>query len=81
MSDDDVSLKFGASLEGLQAGIEEAKEQVESLSGPISEIVSSFGELGEALATAFAVEKIAEFAEEMGGGCRPRLPGWSSWCG
>ena len=66
MADDDVELRFGASLEGLQAGIEEAKEQVEGLSGPISGIVDSFKELGEALAAALAVEKIVDFAKEMG---------------
>src|ERR1700683_3886772 len=66
MAEDDVELRFGASLEGLQAGIEAAKEQVEGLSGPISEIASSFKELGEALVAALAIEKIADFAEEMG---------------
>ena len=66
MAENDVEIKFGASLEGLQAGIEEAKEQVEGLSGPISGIVDSFKELGEALAAALAVEKIVDFAKEMG---------------
>lgn len=66
MAEDDVEVKFGASLEGLQAGIEEAKERIEGLSGPISEIAQSFGELAEAVIAAFAFEKIGEFAEHMG---------------
>ncbi len=66
MAESDAEIRFGASLEGLQAGIEEAKEQLEGLTSPISGIVDAFGELGEALIAALAIEKIAEFAEEMG---------------
>jgi hypothetical protein len=62
----DVEVKFGASIEGLTAGIEEAKEQLEGLTEPISGILDSFKELGEAALVAFAFEQISEFAEKMG---------------
>jgi hypothetical protein len=33
MADEEVDVRFGASLKGLQAGIEEAKERIEGLTG------------------------------------------------
>src|SRR5437016_12104373 len=66
MAEEDVEVRFGATLEGLQSGIEAAKEQLEEFVGPVTALRDSFGELAEAAAAAFAFEKIAEFLSEMG---------------
>lgn len=62
---DDVQVKFGASVEGLLAGVEEAKASIESLRAPVDEFVSGLGGLAEALGAAFVVEQIREFSKEM----------------
>ncbi len=65
MADDDVQVRFGAAIAGLLAGIEQAKDAIQSLTAPITAIHSSFKELGEAAAAAFAVHEIADFVEKF----------------
>jgi hypothetical protein len=60
---DDVQVKFGAQLDGLVAGINEAKSQLESVTAPISGIKDAFSGLAEVAGAAFAVDKIIEFSE------------------
>ena len=63
MPDNDVEVRFSAAIEGLLAGIEQAKEAITGLTAPIQAVNDSFKELGEAAAAAFAVHEIAEFVE------------------
>ena len=42
MAEEDVEVKFGASIEGLTSGIEEAKEALEGFSAQISILMSAF---------------------------------------
>ena len=65
MSDSDLEVKFGAETSGLASGTKEAIDHVKEFAEGISGIQETLGELGEAIAAAFAVEKLAEFAEGM----------------
>lgn len=62
---DDVEVRFGASIEGFLAGVEQVKSALQSITDPIDEIKSAFGELAEVIAAAFAIEKIVEFVDRM----------------
>lgn len=63
---DDVSLRFGASINGLVAGVGEIKEQIEGLLGPVRALQESFAGLGEVIMAAFAIEQAVEFAKHIG---------------
>jgi hypothetical protein len=65
MSDSDVEVNFIARLENLFSGIGEAKEHIVAFGEEASNLTAIFSEVGEAIAVAFAVEKIAAFAEKM----------------
>src|SRR5215472_12494330 len=60
---DDVKVVFGASVEGLLAGVEEAKTAIEGLRAPLGEFAEAASGLGEALGLTYAIEKLKEFAE------------------
>jgi hypothetical protein len=62
---DDVSVTFGASIEKLIAGIHEATNAIKGFAEPLEGLQSHFAQIGEAIAGAFAVEKISEFFEKM----------------
>lgn len=62
----DVEVKFGASIEGLIVGVEQAKSALESVVSPISGIEAAFKGVAEVAAAAFAVDKVAEFVNSMG---------------
>lgn len=62
---DDVSVTFGASIEKLIAGIDKATDAVKGFAKPFEELQSNFALIGEAIAAAFAVERIAAFFENM----------------
>ncbi len=62
---DDVEVKFGASIEGVNQGIAQVQEAVEGLSGRFRRSPRTSQSLARRLPAAFAVEKIAEFAESM----------------
>jgi hypothetical protein len=64
-SGDRIDVVFGARVGELVSGVNEVKEKIESISGAASGIISAFSGVGEALAAAFAVERIAEFANKM----------------
>ncbi|HEX3747591.1 MAG TPA: hypothetical protein VHW09_26835 [Bryobacteraceae bacterium] len=64
---DDVQVRFGAQIEGLIAGVEAVKAQISTISAPINSVVSSFGEMKEALLAAFAIDKGAEFVDHITG--------------
>lgn len=60
MADDQVNVKFGAQIEGLIAGVEEAKAAVVSIREPVDGLVSSFGKLGEVIGAAFGVDYLRQ---------------------
>ncbi|MGD0188355.1 MAG: hypothetical protein ABSC25_24355 [Roseiarcus sp.] len=66
MADADISVRFGANVGELVNGVNEAKAAIESVTGPVDGLVSSFAGLGEAAAAAFAVKEIADFVQSMG---------------
>ncbi len=61
----DVQVVFGAQIAGVVAGVNQVKEQIETLNGSVSGITDAFKGVGEALAGLFAVEKIEQFTEHM----------------
>jgi hypothetical protein len=65
MGDHDVQVKFGASIGELIEGVDRVKESIEELAAPIHGMIGAFGEMGEALLAAFAVEKVSEFFEKF----------------
>jgi hypothetical protein len=65
VSDDSVQVKFGAQIDGLVAGINEAKDQIEGITAPISGVVSAFQGLAEAAGVFFAVDKITAFTDRF----------------
>ena len=67
MSDDDVQVKFGADIDEATDGIKQITEKLEGIAEPISGLLSSFGELAEGIAAAFAIEKVFSFMEGMAG--------------
>ena len=58
---DKVEVQFGGQLSGLTAAINQATEQIEGISAPVSGVMNAFGALAEAGMAAFAVDKIASF--------------------
>jgi hypothetical protein len=56
---EDVEVRFGATLEGFNAGVASVKEKLEALTGPISELQENFAGIGEAMIAA------VDFAKEM----------------
>lgn len=62
---DDVSVKFGANIEGVIAGVNDIKAQIGSLADSAESIRSTFAGVGTALAELFAVDQIAAYAEHM----------------
>jgi hypothetical protein len=67
MADDQINVKFGASIDGLASGVEKAKTAIASIREPIDSVISAFGKFGEAIGAAFAGERIADLAKEMAG--------------
>lgn len=62
---DDVQVTIGAKIDGLLAGVEQAKASIVSLASPVNNIISTFKGVTEALATAFGVHALIHFAENM----------------
>ncbi len=62
---DDVKVIFGANITGLVAGVEQIKGEIEGLNSMVGGITSTFTEVGEAVAAAFAVERLASFVEHL----------------
>lgn len=60
-----IDVRILAQVGELAAGMREATEKVESIGGAVRSVTSLFTGLGEAMAAAFAVDKVAEFAEHM----------------
>ena len=52
MAESDVEVKFGASIEGLQAGVFEAREAIEGLGESVAGPIEAFKGLGEAIMAA-----------------------------
>ncbi len=63
---DDVQVKFGADISDLSAGVSEVTNLISSIADPVQSLVAHFGELAEAIAAAFSVRAVADFAEQMG---------------
>jgi hypothetical protein len=58
---DNVSVIFSAQIGQLISGVDEVKQSIQSIASPIASITGALGSVGEAFATAFAVDKIDEF--------------------
>ncbi len=65
MADNEIDIVFGAQISGLIAGATQVKEEIEGIRGTVDTFVGALGGVAGALAEAFAVERIAEFAEKM----------------
>jgi hypothetical protein len=65
MSNDQVIVKFGGSIEGLTTAVDAARASIESLAAPFTGLKSAALGFTEAFAAAFAVREIAGFAESM----------------
>lgn len=63
---DNVEVKFLGNLEGIRVSVTQMSEILRGLVSPIQGVRAQLGELAEAFAAAFAVEKINEFARSMG---------------
>jgi len=62
---DKIEVQFGAQLAGLTAGINQAKEQIESLTAPVANIQTALAGFAEAAGVAFAVDRVAEWARNI----------------
>lgn len=62
---DDVSVKFGANIDGVVAGINHVKDQVESMGTQLNSIAGAFTSFGTIVAEAFAIEQIQHFVEKI----------------
>jgi hypothetical protein len=62
---DDIVVNIVAQVEGLLSGLQTAAHEIEGLTAPVQNLAETLGKLSEAFAAAFAVEKIAEFAEKF----------------
>src|SRR5487761_1775799 len=65
---DKVEVQFGAQLSGLTAGINQATEQIESLTTPVANIQTAFTGFAEAAGVAFAVDRVAAWAQNVAAG-------------
>lgn len=65
MAENDVQIRFGASTEGVNVGITQVRELLQGLTAPLRAVRANLGELAEAFAAAFAVDKVEEFTESM----------------
>ncbi len=63
---DEVSVVFSAQIGQLIDGVSKVKEAILSIAEPVARLQESFGQIGEGLAAAFAVEKIDEFFVHFG---------------
>ena len=66
MADDRVDVVFGARVGELISGVAQSKEAIEGLRAPIDSLVGGFRGIAEAIGAAFVVDKIRDFAVEMG---------------
>ncbi len=63
---DDVSVKFGAQIDGLVAGVNAAKESIAGITDPIAAVQEAFSGIAETIGAAFAVDKLEEFMDRFG---------------
>lgn len=66
MSDDDISVKFGAENDEAISALNQVRFAIEGLSNPLRAVRTTMGEVGEAFVAAFAVEQLTSFTEQMG---------------
>src|SRR5215471_16485606 len=62
---DEIAVRIVAQVEGLVAGVEQAKTEISGFAASVNEIKESFTGVGEAFAAAFAVHQVAEFADKF----------------
>jgi hypothetical protein len=65
MSDSEVEVQFGGDASGALASMSQVRHALMGLTEPIRGVYDNLGELAEAFAAAFAIEKIAEFVEKF----------------
>lgn len=62
---DKVEVQFGGQLTGLTAAVNQATEEIEGLTAPVTSLTNAFGAFAEVAMAAFAVDKIVDFVAEM----------------
>jgi hypothetical protein len=65
MADNRIDVIFGAVLGPLVSGVNQAKEEIESIRAPVQSLVGGLQGLAEAAGAAFVIDKIAEWGEEI----------------
>jgi hypothetical protein len=65
VADTSVIVDIGAKVDGLEAGVAQAKSSLESLGGSASELTTAFHGLLAAVGGAFAIDKIEQFIDAM----------------
>jgi hypothetical protein len=65
MADTDLEFKFGAQIEALQSGIEQAKQSIESVRGSVDKVTEGFKGLAEIAGIALSIEGFKEFVSSM----------------
>src|SRR6185437_11837457 len=61
MADNEVKVQFGAETSGIDSGVDEVKSKISEVGDGTPDLVDKFKSVGEAIISAFAVEKIADF--------------------
>lgn len=65
MSEEDVQVRFGASVDGAISGIHQIIDSLEGIGGPVGSLMAIFVELGEVIIATFAIEKVMDFVEAI----------------
>lgn len=65
MAEDDLTLRFGAAVEGMTAGVEKVRSLIESIHAPVDALNEKFNRLAEIMGIAFSIEGFKSFVESM----------------
>jgi hypothetical protein len=63
---EDVEVKFGASIGGLTAGINQVKEEIEGLRAPVDSFIGSLSDVAEAIGATFGGRQDRRIPEKFG---------------
>jgi hypothetical protein len=66
MADQEINVKILGKINDLLSSVDAGKSKIAELADPVKSVTESFSGIASALAAAFAVDKIADFAREIG---------------